>query len=284
MLPPRGGGGRERKRKERHRPARSRQPHAAAAEDSGMRWSAPLRLLSSFLEIFYPEACAACDTLIHGPGLCVACAASLYPLGTACPVCAEPEASPQPVLCARCRRQPPPFCAAVAPYRYGGELATALRRLKYGGPARSGRPDLARALAPLLAPALAQMVAMRRFDALVPVPLHAGRLRQRGFSQAELLAAQARRLAGVAVPLDPGLLVRLRPTQEQAGLGRAARMGNVARAFAVPGPVLRRALGAQVLLIDDVITTGATAAACARALRAAGAYSVTVLALARAEP
>jgi ComF family protein len=229
------------------------------------------------LEILFPDRCAACDALCERPGLCARCGLSLYPTEPCCPVCALPEDAPAPVTCRRCRRAPPPFARVIAPWRYGGELAVAVRRYKYGGE-RGGMQELAQPLAALLAPALPRDV-----DLVVPVPLHAARLRSRGFSQAGLLAASARRLARLPAPIAPGALVRRRATAEQAGLTRAARAQNVAGAFAVPPSAARRLLGRRVLLVDDVVTTGATVAACARVLRAAGAAAVVVAALARAE-
>ncbi len=224
-------------------------------------------------ELLFPEKCPACDALGDGRlGLCDRCAASLYPVGACCPRCALPEEGPG-VLCRRCAKLPPPFERVVAPWRYGGELAVALRRLKFGGPGGGGRGELARPLATLWRgtwPPEADMVA--------PVPLHPSRLRVRGFGQAQALAEAARRLFG-GPPVDATALVRVRATDEQARLGRAARRRNVAGAFlAAP-----RVAGRRVVLVDDVVTTGATAAAAARALRAAGAASVTVLALARAD-
>src|SRR6266568_5104424 len=162
------------------------------------------------LSLFFPERCAACDALAAAPGLCAGCALALYPTAPCCPVCALPEETP--VTCRRCRSAPPPFRAVVAPWRYGGELAIALRRFKYGGPRGAGRPELARALGALLAPALVGVEA----DVIVPVPLHAARLRERGFSQAHALAVAARRFARVAAPVVPALLGRTRATAVQA--------------------------------------------------------------------
>lgn len=240
-------------------------------------------MIDALFELLYPERCPACDAFTGGrPGLCDRCAVSLYPLGAACPRCAEPENAPTPVPCFRCLRDPPAFARAWVPWRYGGELAVAIRRWKYGGPGRRGRPELSRPLAALAAGAL--VAAAAGLDVIVPVPLHATRRRTRGFSQAERLLLAARTLAGPTAGLprvDARVLRRCRATDEQAGLSRAARRHNVRDAFAVPAPA--SLAGAGVLLIDDVLTTGATADAAARALRAAGAGRVEVFALARAE-
>lgn len=118
-----------------------------------------------------------------------------------------------------------------------------------------------------------------RVDVVIPVPLHPARLAARGYNQAALLGAA---VAGeLAVPLVARALSRTRATPPQARLDRAARLGNVAGAFRVRMPA--RVRGRRVLLIDDVSTTGATLAACAAALREAGAAEVTALVVARTE-
>jgi ComF family protein len=112
---------------------------------------------------------------------------------------------------------------------------------------------------------------------LAPVPLHPRKRRERGFNQAELIARELAARSGL--PLAPGALVRRIDTPPQAGLSAAARRRNVARAFAVRQ--CARVAGRRVVLVDDVLTTGATAQACSRALAAAGARAVRVLTVAR---
>ena len=200
------------------------------------------------LDLFLPERCAACDALSGGaPGLCTSCALSLYPLGAACPVCGEPGERAE--RCRRCAAAPPPFYRLDAPYRYGGELATALCRLKYGGAKSAGRFELARPLGALLAPALAALLtpalgvlltpglAAGKPDLLVPVPLHPARLRARGFSQAHALCAAARATLGAHAPPLAAVLERHRATSAQAGLiAPAARATSTAPSLSPRGP------------------------------------------------
>ena len=230
--------------------------------------------LARILDLVYAPRCSACDAT-GMRGLCTRCSQSLYPIDAACPRCAAPIEGPLSLLCRRCRRRPPPFVAAVAPFRYGGELARALRRLKY-----RRRPDLARDLAPLCSPALAVLAPL--VDLCVPVPLHWRRRSARGYNQAvELLRFAAR---GLPLTLDPLSLRRTRATAPQSGLSARERRRNVASAFAVVERRRHRLAGRRVLLFDDVMTTGATMTACARALRHAGAASVLAFCVARAEP
>ncbi|MBI4511458.1 MAG: ComF family protein [Deltaproteobacteria bacterium] len=240
--------------------------------------------IDAFLPLFFPERCPACDQWMgHDLGLCESCSASLYPLGVACPTCAEPQDIPRAVTCLACRTKPPPFRRVLAPWRYGGELAVAIRRLKYGGPSGRGLAHVARPLGALLASAYEDAVSDQ--DIVVPVPLHAARLRARGFSQAQRIAEAARKQCRLAIQptILPGILERTRATREQAGLSRAERRTNTAGAFLVPPRQAERVRGKNILVVDDVVTTTATSGACARALLAAGATRVDILALARAD-
>ncbi|ACY14325.1 ComF family protein [Haliangium ochraceum] len=238
-------------------------------------------MLAAVFDLLFAPGCAACDQPLTGAGaralpLCAVCAISLYPLDSACPRCAEPLEGPVNLLCRRCRTRPPPFASAHAPYRYGGELARALRRLKY-----QRRADIARALAPLLAPRLREVVARCEIEVAVPVPLHWRRASQRGFNQAALLLRQAAR--GSRLPIDALSLRRQRATVTQRHLRGGEREANVRGAFAVVARRQRHIAGRRVLCVDDIMTTGATMAAAARALRAAGAREVVAFCAARAE-
>jgi ComF family protein len=230
--------------------------------------------LSRALDLLFAPTCAACDrTIPSGDSLCDTCAVSLVATGPACPRCALPSAGPLSTLCGACRASPPPYDALHAPFLYGGELARALRRLKF-----DGRREVARALAPLFAPALVR--AATEVDLVIPVPLHRRRLARRGFNQTALLLRHAR--VRTLAPVDLLSLRRTRATSPQTGLDRTARRRNVDGAFAVVPSRVTRIAGRSILLVDDVGTTGATLAAAARALRAAGAAAVTAFCVARA--
>jgi len=172
--------------------------------------------------------------------------------------------------CRLCRAGARGFDAAYCFGSYEGTLRELIHLFKYGR-----MKPLARALAINLASALPRD---QKFDVVVPMPLHWRRKWQRGFNQAELLARRTARRCGIPVA---NAVRRVRPTSAQAGLSNAQRRENVAGAFRFRS---RRAIqGRRVLLIDDVMTTGATASACALALKRGGAASVTLLALARVD-
>jgi ComF family protein len=237
-------------------------------------------------QLLWPARCAGCNAYIPDAAMfCAACAPSVTPLPPACPGCALPHgpAAPPAGRCATCRRVPFPFVEATAVFEYGEAVADAIVRMKHGARRDLG-PRLARALAAPLAQALARG-GIGAADLVVPVPLHARKLRRRGFNQAlELARFALRPLArrGGGPRLARRLLLRIRDTPELGHAGPAARLVAVAGAFAVAGADAARVRGRRVLVVDDVMTTGATFTACAGALLAAGAHDVRVIALARA--
>jgi ComF family protein len=190
-----------------------------------------------------------------------------------CMACDEPSRT---ALCASCSIElsdaPPRFVAGVplvAAARYAHPIDGVIHRFKY-----SGRPDLARGLASLFAPELDLGGAL-----LVPVPLHPRRLAERGYNQAALLAAALARRHGGSVRARA--LARRRHTEQQARLGRAERLANLDGAFEVTRPA--SLADRRVLLVDDVVTTGSTAAACVGVLARAGARVGGVLAVGAAD-
>jgi ComF family protein len=230
---------------------------------------------SSLVSWIFAPQCAACGAPSPAP-LCEPCRGTLLELGPACPRCAEPT-GPLAVVCRRCARAPLPLAAVIAPWRFGGELATAIRRLKF-----AGASHVARTIAPLWSPVLAAVVAEARAPVVVPVPLHWRRRLRRGFDQSWLLAHHALAAEGLRVPLIPALR-RVRATPPQSRLGAAERLANVRAAFALRPRHVAAIADRPVVLVDDVATTGATLAAAARALLAGGAREVIVVVLARAE-
>ncbi len=232
----------------------------------------------------YPRRCCAClDEIDEGRrcGLCPLCEAALLPTGAGrCPVCGRPRPGlPLRFVgepCRTCAAAPPPFDRAIAPYQHGGPLALALSRFKY-----DDKPAAAKPLGQLLARAARGFLrsgALRLPDLVLPVPLHKKRLRQRGYNQSALLAREVCRTLNLPVSLDA--LARIRDTPSQVRQGsRTARSRNLEGAITVMRPETLRAR--TVLLIDDVFTSGATAAACSKALRTAKPASVHVLTLTR---
>lgn len=241
---------------------------------SSLAASVARRLVDPVLAIVFPSECPACGQLVaqlHRGPLCEPCWRSL-PRHAVIPCRCGLPLSPGLSACPRCRRGRQVFAAGSSLGPYEGALRVVIHELKF-----SGRRRAAGRLAELLleSPSTRQLVST--CDLLVPVPLHPRRLRERGFNQAALVAAElGRRLA---VACCPDALVRRLDTAPQAGLSAAARRRNVREAFAVR----RRAAiaGKTVTLVDDVVTTGATALACGRALLDAGAREVRLLSAAR---
>lgn len=226
----------------------------------------PWRKLQRFV---LPLRCLLCHGRgEHGIDLCDACAAELPRNTSCCARCALPLATPA-ALCGECQRSPPPWDAAWAPFRYGWPLDRLESRYKFSADLAAGRVLSMlwqREPPPTHLPQL-----------LLSVPLHHSRLRRRGYNQALELARPLAHALGV--PLSPDALLRRRSTTAQTELDAVARRRNVHGAFALREGIT---LPAHVAILDDVMTTGATVAECARVLRRAGVQRVDVWALARA--
>jgi ComF family protein len=230
-----------------------------------------------FLDLFLPRACARCGAGVASDVvLCPRCASALPRLAPGgCALC-QSQAAPAGGRCAACRRSRLGLAQIAAESPYEGEVADWIHRFKYPAPGLVGLdPRPGALIAALVADAGRRLVSPRP-DLVVAVPIHASRLRERGLHPAGLLARALGR--ALALPCDPHALVSVRATASQTGLDRGARRRNVAGAFA-PRPGSRAP--PSVVLVDDVVTTGATLAACARALRAAGARRVVAVCAAR---
>ncbi|MFZ0747328.1 MAG: ComF family protein [Terracidiphilus sp.] len=238
----------------------------------------------------FPASCALCDSpLPHlsSVPICDACWMEIpIQSGSLCVRCGDSLDAPaadlkNEGLCRTCRLAPPPFKRAVAYGPYEQRMKDAIHALKYNGL----RPA-SRGLGNLLAEAIAQLANEAPAEMLViPVPLHGSKQADRGFNQARLLAAHALESLRKSNPawrltLAPDALMRLRATGSQAGLTPRQRRLNVRGAFQVTDPAVVD--GRHVLVVDDILTTGATARAAAQALIKAGAETVWVATLARA--
>jgi len=187
----------------------------------------------------------------------------------ACPRCALPIESPTPQACGRCQKKLPAFDSAFALFRYDEPVRHLIHSLKFGA-----RYPCGRLLGTLMAEKLAAL--QEKPSAIMPVPLHPSRYRQRGFNQAsEIARTVSRRLD---IPLDLRSCYRIRSTAAQAELSAKERRKNLRNAFAVKTPLTHQ----YVAILDDVITTGATVNELAGALRRAGVARVDVWACARA--
>jgi len=238
-------------------------------------------IFARFLELVYPPKCHICQTFIadrkDGPvHFCEACLKSLVKISSPlCPLCGTPFISQveEDHLCGECMKKRPHFDALAAPFLYEGGIMDAVHQVKY-----NGKTYVAESLAEFLAPFAKERFGETKGFLMIPVPLHPGRLRERGFNQSLILA----RAAGSALEtsLDFISLRRIKYTQPQTGLKRSERLMNVKGAFGIEArPDLK---GKTVILVDDVATTGSTFNECARILKKAGCKKVYCLALARA--
>ncbi len=234
--------------------------------------------VSGLQDLVFPRSCAACEKPVtdQAGALCWDCVSGFKPVTAPfCQRCGDPieGISVDGFNCSLCRRRPPAFDLARSAFRHRGGLKSAVQHFKY-----SGRTDLASTLAQFLEACVAAHYGDITFDAVLPVPLHGSRQRDRTYNQSALLAQHLSPRLGLAYRPHK-TLYRSRNTPTQTGLNANQRSQNVRDAFRVKDPELIR--GATVLLVDDVMTTGATASAAAAGVQAAGASGVYVVTVSR---
>lgn len=232
--------------------------------------------MKTALATIFPHRCAGCGALAETDGLCPACWTEVpFITGLACDLCGAPlpgDADDAPAYCDQCLEAPPPWARGRAATRYDRMARRLVLGLKHGD-----RTELAPLLGAWLRQAGDDLLGAGAF--LVPIPLHWTRRLRRGFNQAALLAREVSRRSGTPVAWEG--LTRRRRTPPQGRRSREARAENVADAFRADprwAPVLA---GRRLVLVDDVMASGATMAAAARALAAVGPEEISVLVLAR---
>ena len=227
-------------------------------------------LISGFLNILYPSQCPACgnpsDTFRTAP-ICSSCWSKIKRFaGPSCALCGLPFSSEYAAVCGQCTIKRPPFSRVIFYGIYEGVLAEAINQLKFHNLRRLSKPM----------GALLLDIELPVIDGILPVPLSIKGLRERGFNQSLLMARVLAK--NVQVPLFMDVLFKKKETLPQIGLSKKERSANLKKAFEVKGDIK----GLRLLLVDDVMTTGATVTECAHVLMSAGAHEVVVLTLARA--
>ena len=222
------------------------------------------------LSLFYPRRCPVCQDIVtpRGEKICPECRRRItFIEEPVCRKCGREIPYPEEEYCDTCRQYPRSFEAGISLMRYDRVGQASMQGFKY-----HGRPEYGAYYMEEMAARHGAWIRSRRADALIPVPIHKSRRRQRGYNQAEVLAKELSRLTGI--PALPTVLIRTKKTVAQKKLGGRERQLNLQRAMEVknlPADVRR------VILIDDIYTTGSTAEACTRVLKAAGVEAVFVL-------
>lgn len=227
-------------------------------------------MIQALLNAFFPRRCPACRKLSETVWCCQ-CAPLVEPTGTSiCQTCGKWLAVGPRERCLECLRRPPEFDSMRTAFAYGGPVAEAIMAFKHGNRRSSAAPLASLVLEQLALPVLEQV------DLVAPVPLHPVQLVRRGYNQAAMLAHHISIQAGLPLLYA---LERIRDTGGQGGLTARERQANVSGAFTcrAPDSVAQRG----ILLVDDVVTTGATTSECSRVLRDSGAREVHICAVAR---
>jgi ComF family protein len=228
----------------------------------------------------FPSDCRLCGSLLETTSrlpVCPECLAGIHPIeGRVCVICGERLVGEVPdEICGMCRRATPPFARARAYGSYDGRLREMIHLLKY-----EHVHPAAEYLGELLAVPLDAAARESGAEVIIPVPLYRGKRRERGFNQTEAVVREALKfLRSSGLRMQTDVLERTRNTASQTGLTRHQRRANVRGAFRVRKP--EKIAGRTVLLVDDVMTTGTTAAECTRVLLRAGVERVQVVTLAR---
>jgi ComF family protein len=228
--------------------------------------------INTFQSRFFSPTCVLCGAAgVNDMDLCPGCLGDLPRNTHACARCALPlpASAPENSMCGACQRHPPLFDRCFAPYRYEGALPHLVTGLKF-----HARMHSARLLGKLLYDALMD-TAQPLPEMVIPVPLHRGRMRERGFNQALEIARVSERL--LDVPLDDQSVERHAATSPQSGLDARKRRRNIRGAFIVKSQIRVR----HVALLDDVVTTGSTVTELAKTLKRSGVECVDVWAVAR---
>ncbi len=227
-------------------------------------------LISKLANILYPSICPLCskstDSIPYAP-ICSSCWFQIKRYtGPSCRICALPFSSKYSDICGQCLKQTPPFSKVISYGLYEGVLAEAINQLKFKGIKRLSKP-LGEILLDLEIPYM---------NGIIPVPLSRKSLLKRGFNQSLLISRVIAKKTRIPIFMDT--LIKKRETLPQVGLSAHERLINVKDAFEVKGNIS----GMRLILIDDVMTTGATVTECSRELLKAGAEEVIVLTVARA--
>jgi len=231
--------------------------------------------IAPVIDLIFPPRCPLCgEALAAQDGLCAACWSTLsVPGEPCCDLCQRPfpEGIVDGTVCAPCLAEPPRHDGIAAATLYNEPSRRLLLAFKHGGHIAHA-PLLSRMMAARLPP-------MDPDWLVVPVPLHRWRIWRRGYNQSALLAGELARSTGARLVVDA--LVRRKATPTLGGLGRTARARALSGAIAVNPPRAEQLKGAKVLLVDDVLTSGATSGACVAALKRAGASRVVIACFAR---